>query len=242
MTNKKLVIAVVLAVFLISACGKQNKDYKNVADNLAEIMIPLDQAGALYEEGMDAVEDYLDGRLSEAEVHSILLEKEEEIQAMQEDFTGYQIPDQIKGVLKNCQIDAVEYQDCADERVQFAAEYVQNLDFLDQYCQIYGEQEKEEVRVAYERELKILEAEKGYHYYHINYFCAPWDEQAVSYVQENLIDKLTVNKSEYFAWESDRDKIEKIVMSYLDKVEKCLYELKEDIERKKMELESYQQP
>lgn len=216
------------AVFLSAAAlpvYAEETEYEKAVTLIADYVLPLDEAGVLFEEEMAEIGDCLDGEGELASLRTSLLDMAGKIETIAQELTEYVSPDDAEEIMEACGIDKADYEavqvyliddiySLADELSYFYQMYF--YDYTDEEVEAY----LEEFRENLEFEEKCWEAKKGYCYYlYINYFFAEWDEEELKVVEEKLLSELSVLDGDDFEWKNQRDDTEAMIEEYLDQYE-----------------------
>lgn len=218
-------------VFLTAGCGaaqtagdpetaEEKAGHIRIIEAFEDIILPMDQDGAIYETALKETGAYLSGEAErEAALEAVkaaLTELSERAQAIE----VYEIEEELSGLLAEYGILREEMDIFANgERASTLSGYIVNLEALSEYLE-YAEEfdyEYENALFWYECDSAILDALRGYYFYSgVNYWFAEWSEAQAADAQARIVSSLQTYLPEGYIWETDKAVIEKKVNRYLD--------------------------
>lgn len=250
MVKKSMIWMMLSMTVLLCGCGagkdKQEEDYKMIVDDFAREVLLQDQDSALYDETLAAVGQYMEN--PDADTLTLACQTvQEALEQMDEAVSAcvpYEMDEEFEALLQDYGIDPEEYKIHADARSASMSGYISNLETL----AVYLENERGDgavgrvLRFLYEFYGNEQELMRGYGYCSINYWFAGWDDEAVEYVQQQVLSRLQSFAMDESVWEVQRDAVERKMSAYLDQYElliddwtKFLGENREDLYELEME-------
>ena len=170
--------------------------------------------------------DYAIGQMTESQKH----------------ITSHEISDELRDILKSCNMDPEEYKVNGDMRAVRLSDYVSKLNNLKGRLDLAaeagggglgGNSGGEDGLLAEITEILSFWASyytryqnymRTYSYYTINYWFCQWDQEKTAYVEEQLLDHLTSFKTEDSVWERGREAVERKMDLCLDGIEELGHE------------------
>lgn len=229
---KKRMGLIVAAALLLAGCKNKEQvgkeDYEIIVDDYAKILLLQDSDSADYDRALEAVGSYLKEPDEETlkTARSFVQETVSQMEETSSEITSYEITEDFSDLLKEHGIEPEEYMMNADARPEELADYISTLQTLEEYLG-YEETDdltRSDLSEQYEMAVRVQEIMKNYNYCGINYWFAGWEEEAVSYVKQQVQDKLASFYAGQEAWQDDRDAVEQRMMIYLNELEELLEE------------------
>lgn len=235
MGRKKKTITVFFLIFgflLPAGCSddknENQKEYRAVVDDYAEILLKMDQDSSKYDHALESVGKYLEhpepGALKDA--RKVLNDAVRQLEEEKNTASGYKMDDEFQKQLSKFGIDAEEYLDYADSRNYGLEEYIGYIQFLDQFL-VYEEGNNmscEELEFQYKNMLESQRVMRECSYAEINYWFAGQNKEIVDYVKENVLERLESYHTETPVWDDDREAVERRINVLLDEYEELVEE------------------
>lgn len=213
----------------------EESDYQMVVQDYAELILKQDELSGVYDVALDAVGSYLDG---DEELGAAEQQVEEAINVLNDyidTYIEYELTDEVTESLGLCDINAQEYKWVNNVAILDVEDYMTYLGTLYLYLSYETEEYTQTEALSYRYELLVTEQElnKLYTYCSINYWFAPWEDDMLVYVEDEILSQLESIDIEDYSWENDRDSVE-------TKGEKYMLEM-EEVKEKYAELVGEQQ-
>lgn len=216
------------AVVGASGCASQKdnaelEQKKAIIDDYAKIILLQDKDSANYDKALEAVEVYI-GDPSQAQKTTSLQTIQDITEQIEEDSKEcepVEISDEFGQMLENNQISRVEYQMNADSRYSCLQDYIQDLEYLEEYLSYADEAEwaMDDLKAVYALMSDEQELMKRYNYAGINYWFAGWGDEEKDYISQEIFEKLVSFSSDSFQWHDSRNETEADMNGYLDELE-----------------------
>ena len=221
---------------------KVNQDYREIVDDMASVILLMDQDSLAYDEILAEVGLYVadpQGRGAE-ETRALVQASIADFEAAAREAAPYEMDEDFAGLLTEWGIDPEEYQMNADARESNLVRYITMLQTIDAFLEMDAWYENTEAdsdfAYMYEYDLREQESTRGYEYYSANYWFADWEEEPAAYAKEQIIDKLQSFVTEESVWESSREAVEQKMLVYLERLEDQTEEMAAHIGQEQEEL------
>lgn len=255
MHSKRIhIVACLLTVLALTGCSKTaaspwekagvTEAFYQVAEDFSDRFLTLDADGARYDQALGAVQQYLDGTISQAEAQAAVRETLADIETLLEDQETVTLSEPLTEQLQAVGISAAEYELFANSRAnQLQTQQVRltSLDFYLTYAEEPGDA-LEDLRFVWTADCAEQDGLRGYYYYgNFNYWF-PWaDEAEQAYLQSTVAEQLEAYYPSDAVWYTDAASIEDRVMLYLDEVEAVAALLSEHLGQSQEELYEMEQ-
>lgn len=231
-TMKIRMKAVLLAAFLtasgVGGCASGSdssniEERKAIIDDYAGILLLQDEDSAGFDEALAAVGGYLESPTAQQKkaVMEVLEDTISQMEADSADCKSYEASQEFGQMLEKQGISLVEYQMNADSRYTYLQDYIQDLEFLQEFLEYSDEGEAfmQDLKMTYYFMSEEQKQMQGYNYTGVNYWFAGWGEEETAYVKEQVLDKFKSFSAEDAQWKESRDDVEAAMNAYLDEVE-----------------------
>lgn len=223
--------AAMLFMFL-TGCSDQkkdeiNEDFKELVTAFEDVFLPMDEDGYIYQQALEAAEDYLDGDMDKEEALNIvadaILTIDETINSSQE----ISLDSDLQVILEKYNILPEEFELFMNFRTNDLDAYSNNLKFVYPYLQsaYMSDRAEDEAVLVTKLYLDMQECNEGYFYYaNLNYWFTDCEEKEVDYLLDSLSDKLkwlSVDEDD-FIWENSMSLVEEKCMVYIYMLEDYL--------------------
>lgn len=218
-------------IFVLAGCQAsgeaEDSDYQIVVQDYAELILKQDELSGVYDEALDVVGAYLDGDVELSAAEEQVKESINVLNDYIDTYTEYELTDEVTESLDLCDINAQEYKLVNNMAILDVEEYVTYLGTLYPYLSYESEEytQTDELSCRYKLVVAEQELNKLYTYCSINYWFAPWEDDMLVYVEDEILSQLESIDIEDYSWENDRDSVETKGEKYLLELEEVIEEL-----------------
>lgn len=224
--KERMKVFIITAVMLfVTGCGsgKVAEEYRMVVDDYAEIILPQDQDSYEFDRVLETVGTYLEDSNPEnlKKAETLLLDTMERFQGNLECSEKKELGEDLKSSLKTCGIATEDYRMCQEIRGIMLSSYCDSMERLLFYLDAEDSDFpfREELEDIYESDIIMQRANRGSEFCSMNYLFAEWDEKSTAYFQEKIVNQMKSFTADGAVWETDREKIEDIVLAYEKQME-----------------------
>lgn len=238
MKKKWILLAVCLLVLAtVPGCSQKEEthpeektkeetgDYRAIVDEHARLFLPMDQDGSVYDRALEKIGRYITGKITQSKALGVLQDTMETFREEQENLETYTVSEEFGSLLMEYDILPEEFEAFGNSRAPQLQSYLTDLESIYGYLENADEYAHQYRSVVFWHDLceTLQDSHRGYYYYSgVNYWFAGWEDSQVSYVQEQVIDRLESYIPQGCTWETDREVIEQKTMHYLDMADDCV--------------------
>lgn len=247
-----LIIALLFFVLFMTSCTQKqpweiagvSEDFYIVAKDLADHYLQLDADGYRYDQALHTLQNFLEGKISSDNALNTLQNISDYFENELANCETITLDNKLIQHLQALNISATEYEIFVNFHVTDLGIQNQEIMILTQYLQstINDELSYHDLIELLARYQITQDGMRGYHFYHsLNYWLPSADDAELTFLQKEIIDKLTSYFPETTIWCSTREASEKEAMYYLDQIEVQLNNLVKDVGKKRITLYKLEQ-
>ena len=223
------------------SAGKTHEDRCRIVDDLAQIILVIDSASAVWDDTLDALCQYAQSGSDEDLLTALEAVSTAYDMVLELDYEYTEPSEEYLAILEAEGISAQDYQTLAGIPSSNAMTYTTDLGVLFTYIyNIYYGADTQWDDFVYTCEMLSLEQQytRQYGWYMlVNNWFAEWEGEDLDYVQEQILDRLTSLNRDGMEWDTSRDSIEYRVNAILDDLEEINIEWETRVEESEDALE-----
>lgn len=197
-------------------------DFCAVADEFSRLYLAFDEDGYGFDQALEAVNGYLEGKTPQKETVSLL---EKTLKTYEEEAKGLEefvLSDALAKKLSVCGISAEEYKAFGNSRKNELYNHIVGISTMLEYLESAEELQEsyEDLRFFTSSNAAQQDCMRGYYYYGcFNYWFVHANEAEKAYLGEQVTSRIKAYLPEDPVWYQDQEEVEERVMLYLDELE-----------------------
>lgn len=198
------------------------EDFCAVADEFSRLYLAFDEDGYGFDQALEAVNAYLEGKMPQKEIVSAL---EKTLKAYEEEAEGLEefvLSDALAKKLSTCGISVEEFKAFGNSRKNALYNLIVDISVMLEYLESAEEFQESYGDLQFITSSNVAQQDcmRGYYYYAcFNYWFVHANEAEKAYLDEQVTSRIKAYLPEDPVWYQDQEEVEERVMLYIDKLE-----------------------